>query len=456
MEKFDVLVIGGGPGGYLAAERAAVAGKKTLVIEKREFGGVCLNEGCIPSKSLLQSAKVLEYVRHAGGYGVKADCVPSVDQAEVIKRKQKVVRTLVAGVKAQLKSAGAVAIKGEAYIEGRNEEGFVVRCGGESYLAENLIVATGSSPVVPPIKGLKEGLEAGFVLTNREVLDLKTIPESMVVIGGGVIGLEMAAYYGTVGTKVTVVEMLNKIAGPTDKKASEALQNALSAKGIEFRLGCAVTEITGDGVKYTSEGTENEIKAEKVLLCIGRRAVTTGFGLENLGVETNRGAIVTDLQTRTNVPNLYAVGDVNGKVMLAHTAYREAEVAVNTILGKEDRVNYNCIPSVIYTVPEIASVGETEESAIGRGLNIKVNELPMTYSGRYVAENNTKDGFIRLIIDTDSDKLVGAQIVGAYAGEIISSVTSLIDLEVDFERIKTLIFPHPTVCEIIHEAVHKH
>lgn len=278
----------------------------------------------------------------------------------------------------------------------------------------------------------------------------------MVVIGGGVIGLEMAAYYGTVGTKVTVVEMLNKIAGPTDKKASEALQNALSAKGIEFRLGCAVTEITGDGVKYTSEGTENEIKAEKVLLCIGRRAVTTGFGLENLGVETNRGAIVTDLQTRTNVPNLYAVGDVNGKVMLAHTAYREAEVAVNTILGKEDRVNYNCIPSVIYTVPEIASVGETEESAIGRGLNIKVNELPMTYSGRYVAENNTKDGFIRLIIDTDSDKLVGAQIVGAYAGEIISSVTSLIDLEVDFERIKTLIFPHPTVCEIIHEAVHKH
>lgn len=456
MEKFDVLVIGGGPGGYLAAERAAVAGKKTLVIEKREFGGVCLNEGCIPSKSLLQSAKVLEYVRHAGGYGVKADCVPSVDQSEVIKRKQKVVRTLVAGVKAQLKSAGAVAIKGEAYIEGRNEEGFVVRCGEESYLAENLIVATGSSPVVPPIKGLKEGLEAGFVLTNREVLDLKTIPESMVVIGGGVIGLEMAAYYGTVGTKVTVVEMLNKIAGPTDKKASEALQNALSAKGIEFRLGCAVTEITGDGVKYTSEGTENEIKAEKVLLCIGRRAVTTGFGLENLGVETNRGAIVTDLQTRTNVPNLYAVGDVNGKVMLAHTAYREAEVAVNTILGKEDRVNYNCIPSVIYTVPEIASVGETEESAIGRGLNIKVNELPMTYSGRYVAENNTKDGFIRLIIDTDSDKLVGAQIVGAYAGEIISSVTSLIDLEVDFERIKTLIFPHPTVCEIIHEAVHKH
>ena len=150
------------------------------------------------------------------------------------------------------------------------------------------------------------------------------------------------------------------------------------------------------------------------------------------------------------------MGDVNGKVMLAHTAYREAEVAVNTILGKEDRVNYNCIPSVIYTVPEIASVGETEESAIGRGLNIKVNELPMTYSGRYVAENNTKDGFIRLIIDTDSDKLVGAQIVGAYAGEIISSVTSLIDLEVDFERIKTLIFPHPTVCEIIHEAVHKH
>ncbi len=456
MEKCDVLVTGGGPGGYLAAERAAVAGKKTMVIEKREFGGVCLNEGCIPSKSFLQSAKVLEYVRHAGGYGVKAECTPAVDQAEVVKRKQKVVRTLVAGVKAQLKSAGVTMVKGEAFIEGKTEEGFTVKCGEESYLAENLIVATGSSPVVPPIKGLKEGLEAGFVLTNREVLDLKVLPESMVIIGGGVIGLEMAAYYGTVGSKITVVEMMNKIAGPTDKKASDALQTALSAKGIDFRLGCAVTEITEDGVKYTCGDEQSEIKAEKVLLCIGRRAVTQGFGLENLGVELNRGAIVTDLQMRTNVPNLYAVGDVNGKIMLAHTAYREAETAVNTILGVKDEVRYNCVPSVIYTVPEIASVGETEESALSKGLNIKVNELPMTYSGRYVAENNTKDGFIRLIINVDTNKLIGAQIVGSYAGEIISSVTELIDLEVDFDRIGTLIFPHPTVCEIIHEAIHKH
>lgn len=456
MEKFDVIVIGGGPGGYLAAERAANAGKKTLVIEKREFGGVCLNEGCIPSKSLLQSAKVLEYVRHANGYGVKADCQPAVDQAEVIKRKQKVVRTLVAGVKGQLKTAGVVMVKGEAFIEGKNDDGFCVKCGEEAYCGENLIIATGSSPVVPPIKGLKEGLEAGYVLTNREVLDLKVLPESMVIIGGGVIGLEMAAYYGTVGTKVTVIEMMNKIAGPTDKKASDALQTALAAKGIEFKLGCAVTEITESGVVYDCNGEINSVNAEKVLLCIGRRAVTAGFGLENLGVELNRGAIVTDLQMRTNVEGLYAVGDVNGKLMLAHTAYREAEVAVNAILGIEDKVNYDCIPSVIYTVPEIASVGETEDSAKAKEIPVKVNELPMTYSGRYVAENNTKDGFIRLIINTETNKLIGAQIVGAYAGEIITSVVSLIDLEVDVERIKRLIFPHPTVCEIVHEAIHKH
>ena len=456
MEKFDVMVIGGGPGGYLAAERAACAGKKTIVFEKREFGGVGLNEGCIPSKSLLMSAKVLNYALHAEGYGVKVEGSAKIDQAEVIKRKQKVVRTLVAGVKGQLKQAGVVMVKGEAFIEGRNEEGFLVKCGEEQYVGENLIIATGSSPVVPPIKGLKEGLEAGFVLTNREVLDLKVIPESMVIIGGGVIGLEMAAYYSTAGTKVTVVEMMNKIAGNTDKNASDMLQAALVKSGVEFKLGCAVTEITENSVVYENNGVSESINAEKVLLCIGRRPVTTGFGLENLNVEMNRSAIATDLQMRTNVPNLYAIGDVNGKVMLAHTAYREAEVAVHTILGVEDEVNYNCIPAVIYTVPEIATAGETEDSAVAKGMNVKVNELPITYSGRFVAENNTKDGFIKLVIDADNNKLVGVTIVGSYAGEIIASASSLIDLKVDVEAIKRLIFPHPTVCEIIHEAIHKH
>ncbi|MEG1711379.1 MAG: dihydrolipoyl dehydrogenase [Clostridia bacterium] len=454
MELYDLIVIGGGPGGYLAAERSATAKLKTLIIEKREFGGVCLNEGCIPSKSLLHCGKVLDYIKHADGYGITVG-EATLSQAEVVKRKNKVVRILVAGVKSQLKESGAVMVKGEAYIEGKDGDGITIKCGDEHYKTKYLIIATGSAPVIPPILGLKEGIENGFALTNKEVLDLKEAPNRFCVIGGGVIGLEMAAYYATIGSQVTVVEMLNKIAGATDESLSTALQESLTKKGINFILGAKVVKINNNSVDYELNGEVSTVEADKTLLCIGRRAVTTGFGLENLSVDLTRGAIVTDSQMRTNVENVFAVGDVNGKVMLAHTAYREAEVAVNTILGIRDEINYNCIPSVIYTVPEVASAGETENTAIAKGLKIKVTQLPMTYSGRFVAENNSKDGFIKLIINVESNKLIGIQIIGAYAGEIISAASSLIDLEVDVDRIKRLIFPHPTVCELIHEAINK-
>lgn len=455
METFDLVVIGGGPAGYLGAERAGHAGLKTLVIEKREFGGVCLNEGCVPSKTFLNSAKVTDYVNEAASFGVKVEGKPVVDQKFVVERKNKVVKMLVSGIKGQLAASKVVTKNAAAYIEGKAAEGYIVKAGEEKFIAKRLLIATGSAPVVPPITGLKEGLEAGLVLTNKEVLDLTEIPEKFVIIGGGVIGLEMASYFSSVGSKVTVVEMLDKIAGPTEKEISKILQKAMEKKGVTFDLGCKVTAIEKDGVVFERNGKSEKVLADKILLSIGRRAVTKDIGLENIGVNMERGAVITDDTMRTNVANVYAAGDVNGKIMLAHTAYREAEVAVNNMLGKKDRMRYNVIPSVIYTHPEAGTVGETEESAKAKGLDVKTVSIPMTYSGRYVAENTDLTGVCKLVVNKATNTLIGAHIIGSYAGEFIVSVSELIDLEVDIENIKKLVFPHPTVCEIVREAVFK-
>ena len=446
MENFDIIVLGGGPGGYLAAERAGHAGLKTMVIEKRAFGGVCLNEGCVPSKTFLNSAKVFDYANHAKAYGVTVEGKTAIDQKFVVERKNGVVKMLVSGVKSQLKRNHVVMKECEGFIEGKTDEGIIIKAGEEKFLAKRLIVATGSMPVVPPIPGLKENLAAGVVMTNREVLDLTEIPARLTVIGGGVIGLEMASYFSSVGSKVTVVEMLNKIAGPTEAEISGILQKSLEKKGVEFKLGCKVTAVEKDGVVYEKDGKSEKVMADKILCSIGRRAVTQGFGLENLNVNLERGAIVTDDMMRTNVANVYAVGDVNGKIMLAHTAYREAEVAINNILGKKDRMRYNVIPSVIYTNPEVGSVGETVESAKEKGIDAKCVSIPMTFSGRYIAENTDLNGVCKIVINNKTNTLIGAHILGSYAGEFIVAVSAMIDLEVDIENIKKLVFPHPTAC----------
>ena len=358
MEIYDLIVLGGGPAGYNAAERAGKAGLKTVVIEKRALGGVCLNEGCIPSKSLLYSGKIFDYAHHGDLYGVTVTGA-SIDQKKVIERKNRVVKTLVSGIGSKMKKAKVKVVDAEGYIEGRDENGFNVKAGGEVYTGKQMLIATGSMPVVPPIPGLRENLETGFVMTNREILDLTEIPGELVVIGGGVIGLEMASYFNSVGSHVTVIEMLDHIAGPTDQGISKILLGNYTKKGVDFKLSCKVTAV-GDGkVTFEENGKTQSVKADKVLCSIGRRAVTQGYGLENLNVALDRGAIITDEFMKTNVAGLYAAGDVNGKIMLAHTAYREGEVAVNNILGKRDRMRYNAIPSVIYTNPEVGSVGET-------------------------------------------------------------------------------------------------
>lgn len=449
---YDLIIIGGGPAGYLAAERAGHAGLSTLLIEKRFIGGVCLNEGCIPSKTLLYSAKLFDGARHGEKYGVLAGNI-SLDHEAVIARKNKVVKKLVAGVKINLKKNNVNIVEGIAQITGKYEEGYQVSAGSEAHIGKRLLIATGSVPILPQIPGIKEGLEKGHILTNREILDMKAVPASLAIVGGGVIGLEMASYFNSAGSRVIVVEMLDHIAGNTDRDISDILLMNYQRKGIEFRLGAKVTEIQEGLIQYEAGGQKYTAEADRVLVSVGRRPATEGIGLENIGVDVERGRIRTDETGKTNLPGVYAAGDVNGVSMLAHTAYREAEVCINNILGKKDIMRYDAIPSVIYTNPEVASVGETEESAREKGLEFDTAKISMMYSGRYMAENEGGDGICKVLVDKECRKLIGVHMIGNHASEIIYGAGLMIETELRVDDIKELVFPHPTVGEIIREAI---
>ena len=452
MELFDLLVVGGGPGGYLCAERAAQGGMKVALFEKKSLGGTCLNEGCIPTKTLLNSSKMYRHAAESAAYGVTVTGV-TYDHAKVVERKNKVVKALVSGVGATMSANKVTVISASAQIKGRAEGGFSVEADGQIYTGRRLVIATGSETVVPPVPGLKEGLASGFVVTNREVLDEKTLPRSLVCIGGGVIGLEMAYYFASVGVDVTVIEMMPKIAGNTDSEICKVLTDTFTKRGMKFKLSSKVLEVKNTSVVYEENGEVKELPCDKVLLAAGRRPATAGIGIESLGLQMDRSAIVTDRHLCTTVQNVYAIGDCNGKLMLAHTAYREAEVAVNHMLGKPDEMRYDVIPAVIYTDPEVASVGYAKEDAEKQGMNVKEVKLPMSYAGRYLAETEGGKGFIKLVVDTDRNCLVGCHIVGSYASEIIMTATMMVDTQLPPQRLQKLVFPHPTVAEIIREAI---
>ncbi len=452
MEIFDLLVVGGGPGGYLCAERAAQNGLKVAIFEKKALGGTCLNEGCIPTKTLLNSSKMYRHAKESEAFGVTATGV-SYDHAKVVERKDKVVKTLVSGVGATMKANKVTVVTADAKIKGRDDNGFLVEADSVVYTGKRLAIASGSETVVPPVPGLKEGLESGFVVTNREVLDEKNLPKDLVVIGGGVIGLEMAYYFASVGVNVTVIEMMPKIAGATDPEICKVIQDSFEKRGMVFKLSCKVLEVKKDSVVYEENGEKKEIKCDKVLLSAGRKPATANIGLETLPIDMDRLAIKTDRHLCTNISGVYAIGDCNGKLMLAHTAYREAEVAVNHMVGKQDEMRYDVIPSVIYTDPEVASVGYSKEGAEEKGMKVKEIKLPMSYAGRYLAENEGGKGFIKLVVDTEKNRLVGCHIVGSYASEIIMTATMMVDTELTPARLQKLVFPHPTVAEIIREAI---
>lgn len=452
MKQYDVAVIGGGPAGYLAAERASEAGLSTLLVEKREVGGVCLNEGCIPTKTLLYSGKLYEYASGEGKtFGVTCRDA-QLHHEEVVKRKETVIKTLVGGVSAALKRKKADVVYAKASIR-KETQGFVISCESNEFLAKTVILATGSEPVIPGIPGVSEGILNGSVLTSREILDLKEIPKELVIVGAGVIGIEMAAYFNIAGSRVTVVEMLEQAGGSIDKDAAKVLQKELEKKGIRFHMKSRVCDVSNNTALVGQDGKQIKLPYDKLLMCVGRKAVTDVPGLTELGVYTERGAIVTDERCQTNIPGLYAAGDVNGKFMLAHVAYREAEVAVNNIIGIADWMDYSAIPGVIYTQPEVSFAGLTEQQARDTGMDIQIKKVTINMSGRHIAEHGMSEGFCKLVIDRKKQIIVGASLVSAYASEIIYAVTLMIQNKIPLESIRRSVFPHPTVCEIIREAV---
>ena len=452
--KYQVAIIGGGPAGYTAAEAAGKAGLSVILFEKQSLGGVCLNEGCIPTKTLLYSAKTYDAARHAAKYAVNVS-EASFDLPKIIARKQKVVRKLVLGVKGKLTAHGVVIVNGEATVVDKNH----IQCGGETYECENLLLCTGSETFIPPIPGV----EAVPYWTHRDALDSKELPASLAIIGGGVIGMEFASFFNSLGVEVTVIEMLDEILGGMDKELSALLRAEYAKRVIKFMLGTKVTSLecfsaednnaTLMQVNYENEQGAGSVTTDKILMSVGRRPVTKGFGLENLHLEkTERGNIRVDGQMRTSVPGVYACGDLTGFSLLAHTAVREAEVAVNTIAGKEDAMSYRAIPGVVYTNPEIAGVGETEESLQRKGIAYRTVKLPMAYSGRFVAENEGVNGVCKLLLAED-DTVLGAHVLGNPASEIITLAGMAIELKLTTEAWKKMVFPHPTVGEIFKETL---
>lgn len=446
--KYDVAIIGGGPAGYTAAEKAAKGGLSTVLFEKNALGGVCLNEGCVPTKTLLYSAKTYDQIKHASKYAVSAEN-PSFDYPKIIARKNKVVKKLTAGIRMKMKESGVEVITGEAMIQGKTDEGnILIQCTEQVYEAKNLLVCTGSESVIPPIPGVNET----EYWTSREALQSKELPASLIIIGGGVIGMEFASFFNSMGTEVQVVEMLDKILGPMDKELSDMLQAEYAKRGVKFYLGHKVTGIHGQEVTVEKDGESFTLHGEKVLLSVGRRPVTKGFGLETLALEPFRNGIKVNEYMQTSLPNVYACGDITAFSLLAHTAVSEAEVAINHILGKARAMSYKAIPGVVYTNPEIAGVGKTEEELQACGTPYQVKKIPMAFSGRFVAENEMGNGVCKLILAEDGT-LIGAHLLGNPASELIVIAGIAIEKGMKAEELTSFVFPHPTVGEILKEAL---
>lgn len=444
--RYQIAIIGGGPAGYTAAEVAGKAGLSVVLFEKKNLGGVCLNEGCIPTKTLLYSAKVYDYAKHASKYAVT---VPeaSFDLGKIIARKSKVVRKLVLGIKAKLAAYHVNIVSGEATVADKH----TVMCGGEVYECENLLLCTGSETFIPPIPGV----ENVDYWTHRDALDNKEVPASLVVVGGGVIGMEFASFFNSLGVQVTVVEMMDEILGGMDKELSAMLRAEYAKKGVKFLLGTKVVgvskEETGVAVSYENAGGTGTVTAEKLLMSVGRRPVVKGFGLENLHLElTERKCVKVDEHMQSSVTGVYVCGDLNGVSLLAHTAVREAEVAVHHIIGKEDAMSYRAIPGVVYTNPEIAGVGMSEEALQAANIPYRAVKLPMAYSGRFVAENEGVNGVCKVLVSEDGT-LLGAHLLGNPASELIVLAGIAIEDRRKLEDWKRYVFPHPTAGEIFRE-----
>lgn len=449
MEKFEITVIGGGPGGYVAAIHAAQLGKKVALIEAREVGGTCLNRGCIPTKAYLHSAEVYKTVKEASLFGINTENT-TFDFKAIHERKNKVVSTLTGGIANLLKANGVKVYNGLANFRDRYIVDISMSDGSKASLeSDKYIIATGSVPAIPPIPGIKNAL----VVTSDEALDFEKVPESIVIVGGGVIGVEIASYLREFGSKVTIVEMLDKILPPVDDEISSLLRNIMESRGIEIKTGAKITEITETGVKFEKDGATTELTAEKVLVAIGRRPNSKDLKPENAGILTERGFIPVDGRLETNIEGIYAIGDVTPVATLAHTASAQGMIAAENASGQVKVMDYTVVPACIYTTPEIACVGLTEKQAIETGKKIKIGRFNPAGNGKSLVMGET-DGLIKIITDSENGEILGASLMCARATDMISELGLAIKLESDIEEIADLIHPHPTVSEVIMEASH--
>ena len=449
---YDVIVLGGGPGGYHAALEGTKNQLKTVLIEQEFIGGTCLKEGCIPTKILLKSAEVFEMVKSSEVFGVSVENITYNHQI-TIQRKNALIQQLNRGVISKLKKANVEIVQGFGELVGKEAGNIKVVCNGKYYEAKHLVISTGSSPNWPPIPGLKEAVEAQFALNSTQMLNVMELPEKLVIIGGGVIGIEFAEVFNKLGSEVEIIEFQQTIGGPIDIDMSCALQEMLEAREIRVVTNARVTKIKSGALEYTQDGKVYETAASKVLVSTGRGGNISTIGLESLGIEVERGFIKTDEKCATNIPNIYAIGDVNGRSMLAHTAYREAEVAIQCILGNKVRMNYNAIPSVIYTSPEMASVGFTTAQAQEKGLEVKEITVPLYYSGRFLIEESDSTSFIKVLIDERYKTIVGVHLLAPFASEIIFGMTILVEQQMRIEDLKRVVIPHPSIAEILNEVV---
>jgi dihydrolipoamide dehydrogenase len=442
-KNYDVVIIGAGPGGYLAAQRAGAKGKKTLLIEKdKNLGGVCLNRGCIPTKTLLNSAKIFHTAQNSGQFGV---CVSKAeyDLEKAMEWKNKTVSILTKGVAYQMRRHNVTVITGHAQIVDRN----TVSVNKEMYRTNNMIIATGSSPSKLTITGINKA----HVLTSDEIINIKKLPKNLAIIGGGVIGLEFASYFSLLGISVTVLEMLPEILPGFDKDISSLLQKTMNK--CHFKTGVKVNKIDDKNVFYVKDGIQESIPADMVLTAVGRTANVSNIGLKKNNIDYDRSGIRVNDKMQTNLSGIYAVGDVTGKSQLAHSAYRMGEVAVNVMFGDSDHMRYQAIPWVVYSYPELSGVGLTEKEAKDQGRKIKVKSMQMRANGRFLAEHGSENGICKVIVDSDSEVLLGVTIIGGVNSEIIYGVAAMIEAELRVKDIKEIIFPHPTVSEIVKDTI---
>ena len=443
-DTYDLIVIGGGPGGYVAAERAGERGLRTLLVEQGDLGGVCLNCGCVPSKTFLNSAKIYRHAVHGKAYGVICG-ETTFDLPVLLARKDKVIAGLRKGVAGLLKRSKVEVVTGTATVEA----GRKVRVGESVYTGANILIATGSSPARPPIPGLDQA----FVLDSSGILDLAELPERLTIIGGGVIGCEFACFYASLGIPVTVIEMLPEICPALDAEIAALLRKELTALGITFHVGARVSEIGDRVVRFKLGDQDREVAASHVLAATGRVCNVEGLGLEAAGVDFDRRGIRVDDRCATNVPGIWAAGDVTGRQWLAHAASRMGEVVVHNLTGRPDRMRHDTVPGVVYTTPEVAAVGLTEAAAKDRGIAVKTAKRPMAASGRFLAEHDGEAGLVKVVVDAESRALLGVHMIGGACSEIIGAATVMIETEMRVQEIEDIVFPHPTVSELIRDTI---